>query len=205
MREAVVEAKVGVAALREALGETRHRLEDERRELETVRRRGRLAGGVGDAETVRVAERFESRHAERVSVLAGTLAAQERELELAEREVAEMTAELQRTLRGTQGGARAEGDAVPATGASAPPGSGERPGGEGGNAAPAGATVASSAFADAAAGDASAGDASAGSTSAGGTSRGSASAESLRREVERVAREAEAERQLLELKRRMRR
>lgn len=156
MRDAVVEAKVGVAALREALEETRSRLEGERRELETVRRRGRLAGGVGDAETVRVAERFEARHAERVSVLAGTLAAQERELELAEREVAEMTAELQRTMRGiagsaqrgVAGGAETEPGAAPATGASA---------------------------------------------------------ESLRREVERVALDAEAERQLLELKRRMRR
>jgi hypothetical protein len=51
---------------------------------------------VGDRETVTVAERFAATQAERVSVLEAKAEAQARELALAEREVAEMTAEFKR-------------------------------------------------------------------------------------------------------------
>lgn len=100
MREALVEARVGVSQLRSALEKTRAQLARERTELETVRRRGRLAAEIHDEETVRIAARFEERHAERVAVLERKLAAQEAELALAEGEVEEMTATLRAMAAG---------------------------------------------------------------------------------------------------------
>jgi hypothetical protein len=100
MRDAIVEAKVGVSQIRSALDATRAQLEHERRELDTVRRRGRLAADIGDQETVRVAAQFEQRHLARVEVLERKLAAQESELALAEREVDEMTAQLRAMASG---------------------------------------------------------------------------------------------------------
>lgn len=148
MRDALVEAKMGLQETRAALEATRAQLELERRELETVRRRGRLAADIRDAETVAVAAQFERRHAERAQVLAQKLAAQESELELVEREVEEMTAQYKTMAMG----ADAAGPAASGAPTSAP---GPDP--------------------DAA----------------------------LRRAVDRAAREADAERQLAELKRRM--
>jgi hypothetical protein len=94
MRDALVEAKVGLADLRSGIELTRKRLDAERRELETVRRRGRLASEISDAETVTVAARYERHYVERVAVLEQKLAAQESELSLAEREFEEMTAQF---------------------------------------------------------------------------------------------------------------
>jgi hypothetical protein len=91
MRETLARAKAGVEDLRDGVERTRGRLAAERRELETVRRRKRMAAEVGDAHTVSVAERFEIHHAERVLVLEQKVAVQERELGLAEEEVLEMT------------------------------------------------------------------------------------------------------------------
>ena len=147
MREALVEAKVGVSQLRTALESTRERLARERGELETVQRRGRLAAQINDTETVKVAARFERRHAERVAVLERKLAAQQAELALAEREVAEMAGELK------------------AMAAGAPPGG-----------APAGVSP---------------------------DDEPDGAADALRRDIDKAARDAEAERKLAELKRRM--
>ena len=107
MRETLARAKVGVDDLREGVEKARRRLAQERRELETVRRRRRLAGDVGDAQTVAVAERFEAHHAERVHVLEQKVAVQERELALAEQEVAEMTTAFKSAVAGaTSAGAK---------------------------------------------------------------------------------------------------
>jgi hypothetical protein len=91
MRETLARAKAGVEGLRDGVEQTRARLAAERRELDTVRRRKRMAAEVNDAQTVTIAERFEVHHAERVLVLEQKLAAQERELALADEEVREMT------------------------------------------------------------------------------------------------------------------
>jgi hypothetical protein len=91
MRETLVRAKAGVDDLRDGVRQARARLATERRELDTVRRRKRMAADVNDSQTVSVAERFEIHHAERVVVLEQKVAIQERELELAEAEVLEMT------------------------------------------------------------------------------------------------------------------
>jgi hypothetical protein len=91
MRETLARAKAGVEGLRDGVEQTRARLAAERRELDTVRRRKRMAAEVNDAQTVTIAERFEVHHAERVLVLEQKLTAQERELALADEEVREMT------------------------------------------------------------------------------------------------------------------
>ncbi|HET7564517.1 MAG TPA: hypothetical protein VFJ96_05955 [Gemmatimonadaceae bacterium] len=101
MRDALAEAKVGLQATRSALESTRAQLAAERAELETIRRRGRLAAQIHDEETVRVAAQFEKKSTDRVAVLERKLAAQEAELELVEREVAEMTAQYQGAAAGT--------------------------------------------------------------------------------------------------------
>src|SRR5919202_6086987 len=100
MRDTLAQARAGLDDLRDGLKRARDRLAAERRELETVRRRKRLATDVGDRETVTVAERFEAHHVERVQVLEQKVAVQERELSLAEAEVEEMTRALKAALSG---------------------------------------------------------------------------------------------------------
>ena len=58
MREALLEARLGVASLREAHAATERELAAERKLLEDAERRGRLAAAVLDHETVAIAERF---------------------------------------------------------------------------------------------------------------------------------------------------
>jgi hypothetical protein len=93
LREALLEAKVGVGTMQTALTSTERELASERRQLADAERRGRLAAAVPDTETVSLAERFAARHRERVAVLERKLVVQRDELALAEREVAEMLAE----------------------------------------------------------------------------------------------------------------
>lgn len=100
MREAVVDAKVGVGDLAEALSRTTAALEAERQRLADAERRGRLAAEIRDDETVTVAQRFAAKHRERVSVLEHKLGAQREELALAERELGEMRDELRAAERG---------------------------------------------------------------------------------------------------------
>lgn len=149
MRQALVEAKVGVAEIRAALEGTRAQLAREQRELETVRRRGRLAAEIQDEETVRIAAQFERRHLERVTVLERKIAAQEAELALSERELGEMTTQFRAMAAGVD----------PSLATEPPPPNGDP--------AP------------------------------------ERDPDALRRDVERAAHEAKAQRQLEELKRRM--
>jgi len=155
MREALVEAKVSVAQVRSALDKTRAQLARERAEVETARRRGRMAAEIRDEETVRVAERYAVKHEERVAMLERKLESQTAELALAEQELAEMAGQYQEMASGGRG---AVGSTPSATESPLP----ESP------------------------------DASLESDLAG-----------LRRSADRSAREADAERRLEELKRRM--
>lgn len=107
MKSTLVQARLGVDDLRDALAQSRRKLETEHRELATIRRRKELAVGIQDAETVSVAERFERQHQERVAVLEQKVAVQERELEMAEREVADMKVELRNAMSGIPGSAGA--------------------------------------------------------------------------------------------------
>jgi hypothetical protein len=146
MRDALVQARIGVAEVRDALRESRTHLAHEQKELATVRRRRELAAGINDSETVEVADRFEKRHLERIAVLERKISAQESELALEESELGEMNAQY-RAMQAGGGGPTV-----------APP----PPAGEGIGPEP----------------------------------------DTLRGEMDRAAREAEAERQLSELKRR---
>jgi uncharacterized coiled-coil protein SlyX len=107
MKDTLVRARLAMDDLRDGVEVTRKRVDRERSELETIRRRRGLAQGVGDEETVRVAERFEAQHAERLSVLEQKLAAQESELALMDRDVAEMKEQLKAALAGVGSGMRA--------------------------------------------------------------------------------------------------
>jgi len=133
MKETLVHARVGVSAMRDGLAEVRARLDKERLELATCTRRKQLAQQINDAETVAVAARFELHHQERCTMLERKFAAQEAELVLAEREIAEMTTEL----KFAASGARAPGsNYTGAFGAPSPGGSptSSNPGGAGPNA-----------------------------------------------------------------------
>jgi hypothetical protein len=101
LREAVLEAKVGVTTMRSALAATERELVIERRQLADAERRGRLAAELPDAETVALAERYAVRHRERVGVLEHKLVVQREELALAEREAAEILAEFRASRPGT--------------------------------------------------------------------------------------------------------
>ena len=107
MKETLVQARLALDDLREGVEVTKKRVERERMELETIRRRKGLAQGVGDAETVAVAERFESQQAQRLAVLEQKLGAQESELALVEHDVAEMKEQLRAAMAGVGSGMRA--------------------------------------------------------------------------------------------------
>ena len=103
MKNTLVQATIGLDELRNAHRMLERKLEMERKELETVRRRRELAAGINDAETVKVAERFEKQHQEKVALMEEKFAVQTRELDLAEREVTEMKAEIRAAMAGTPG------------------------------------------------------------------------------------------------------
>lgn len=100
MRDTLVQARVGLHDLRTGVDATRKRLAMEQREHETVERRRRLAEGIGDAETVAIADRYVKLHAERLAVLVRKLEAQEDELALAESEIESMTRDLKAAAAG---------------------------------------------------------------------------------------------------------
>ena len=100
MKDTLVQARLGLDDLRDGLAKARQRLANEERELETVRRRKQLAEGIKDRETTELAAKYEQMHAERSEVLRKKVAAQEAEVALAEREVAEMSAELKAVIAG---------------------------------------------------------------------------------------------------------
>ncbi|MBA2686358.1 MAG: hypothetical protein H0U66_17875 [Gemmatimonadaceae bacterium] len=110
MREALVDAKVGLSQSRAARDGAGAQLERERSELATVRRRGQLAAGINDAETVKLATEYERKHSERIAVLERKHAALEQEVALAERETAEMTAQLKQLTAGVDASAPAVSD-----------------------------------------------------------------------------------------------
>jgi hypothetical protein len=94
MRAAVIEARTALERMQESVQLTERQLAAERRQLEDAERRGRLARGIQDTETVAVAERFAEKHRERVTVLEQKAEAQRKEFELARREYDEMKGEL---------------------------------------------------------------------------------------------------------------
>ena len=112
MKDTLVRARLALDDLRASLAVTERRVEAERVELETVRRRKGLAEAINDAETVSIAERFELQHLERLAVLERKREAQQSELALVEREVAEMSEQFKAASMGVGSGMRAAGSPV---------------------------------------------------------------------------------------------
>jgi chromosome segregation ATPase len=113
MRGALVEARAGLDQMRDALEKTERELAALKREIETAERRRSLAAGIEDAETVAVADGYLAKHRERAVVLERKAAAQREEIALAERDVAEMTGQLEEVTkrRGTIDAERSSAEA----------------------------------------------------------------------------------------------
>lgn len=100
LREALVDFKVALDQLREAVGVTEKELELARRNLVDYERRGRLAAEIDDAETVRVAEEFTTRARQRVDLLERKVLVQRDEVHIAEREYEATRERYQRASHG---------------------------------------------------------------------------------------------------------
>ena len=110
LHASVLDAKVSVSMMRDGLQATERELAFQKRQLDDAERRGRLASEIQDPETVEVAERFVAKHRERVVILERRFV-QRDELMLAEREVAEMTAQLRAARQGLGAGTASAGAA----------------------------------------------------------------------------------------------
>jgi hypothetical protein len=95
LHAALLDAKVGLGVMRDALNTAERELEGERKQLADAERRGGLATRIGDQETADVASRFAARHAERVALLERKVSVQRDELAMAEREYESMRSEFQ--------------------------------------------------------------------------------------------------------------
>jgi hypothetical protein len=104
MKDTLVRARLAMDDLHDGVEATKTRVARESADLETTQRRKSLAQGVNDVETVQIAERFEAQQSERLTVLQHKLAAQESELALVEREVAEMKEQLKAAMAGVGSG-----------------------------------------------------------------------------------------------------
>lgn len=104
LHAALLEMKVALATLRDALTATERALDSERRQLADAERRGRLAAQVPDPDTVQVAEQFTARHRERTAILEKKLQLQQEELALADRDMEQLTAEYRKVRQGTEDG-----------------------------------------------------------------------------------------------------
>jgi hypothetical protein len=105
LREALVQFKVGIGQLTEALARSVADLEVARREATDYARRGQLAGEIADHETVRIADAFTARARERVDLLERKVIVQRDELEMARRDYEATKLQFQAASRGMPPGA----------------------------------------------------------------------------------------------------
>jgi hypothetical protein len=103
--QAMLDTKVAVAQLREAIGTTTRELDGERVRLADAERRGTLAAGIGDQETSALAEIWIVKHRERVQLLERKLEVQRDELAMADRQLAEFSQEYRQARAGIRPGA----------------------------------------------------------------------------------------------------
>lgn len=100
LHDALVEFKVGIGRLREALVRTEAELDAARSEAAKYARHGTLAANIGDEETQRVAEEYTSKVRERVDLLERKVVVQRDELFLAERDYEATKSRFQSAKRG---------------------------------------------------------------------------------------------------------
>lgn len=98
--QALLDTKVAVGQIREAMGATGRELEAERVRLADADRRGSMAAGIGDQETADLAQIWAGKHRERVALLERKLEVQRDELALAERQLEEFTAQYRQAKAG---------------------------------------------------------------------------------------------------------
>lgn len=91
--DALVDLRVGLKVLKDALDKTARDLTAEREQLTTAERRGQLAEDIGDAETAAIARQFADKHRQRVDLLDRKLGVQRDELTLAEQEFEAVSAQ----------------------------------------------------------------------------------------------------------------
>lgn len=111
LQQAVIEAKVSLSQMKDGIAATERELQLEKKQLEDAERRGRMATEIADQETVDLAARYTTRHRERALILERKLLVQREELVLAERDVAEWTAQLRAAKQGLSSGTASAGAA----------------------------------------------------------------------------------------------
>jgi hypothetical protein len=111
LQQAVIEARVSLSQMKDGIVATERELALERKQLEDAERRGRMALEIADQETADLAVRYTTRHRERTLILERKLVVQREELVLAERDVAEWTAQLRAAKQGLASGAASVGAA----------------------------------------------------------------------------------------------
>ena len=100
LRAALIEFKVGISQLRDALTRSERELDIARREAGDYARRRELAGAIDDQETVRIAEEFTAKARERVDLLERKVIVQRDELAMAERDYEVTKQRFQAASRG---------------------------------------------------------------------------------------------------------
>ncbi|HET7042017.1 MAG TPA: hypothetical protein VFI13_08350 [Gemmatimonadales bacterium] len=106
LERSLVDMKLGLDDLRRSRERTAKELADQRTQLADAERRGELAAGIQDAETVRVAGEFATAQRVRVAVLERKLGVQDDEVAMAEQDVAELLARLKQARQGLDAGGR---------------------------------------------------------------------------------------------------
>lgn len=100
LREAVIEARAAVAGMRDQLERSRRELDLERKAGDDAERRGRLAREIDDQETAQLADIYVGKHTGRVELLERKIAVQVDELQLAQRELEQMTSDFRAAQAG---------------------------------------------------------------------------------------------------------
>jgi hypothetical protein len=103
LQEALVELKVGLRDLNDAIAATERELASEREQLATAERRGRLAAEINDTETATIAGQYVDRHRLRIDLLERKLVVQRDELMIAEREYRELSDRYRGARQGMPG------------------------------------------------------------------------------------------------------
>ncbi len=98
MREELVETKLRIPELESLMTSQLRQADDEKEKAEVADRRARKAEEIGDAETVEVARRFEAQHRQRMEVLVMKAEATRAELLQHRDEVEQMTAQLKEAI-----------------------------------------------------------------------------------------------------------
>lgn len=116
LREALIEFKVSIGEIREALGRSEAELAGARREVEDCERRGRLAAEIGDTETASLADVYSAKARARVDLLERKVLVQRDELAMAEEEFETTRARFRAAAQGLPPDASAppEGQDAPA-------------------------------------------------------------------------------------------